>query len=145
MSNMFKHLTIKTRLIFVIVFLAVELVAGAVIGLYNLGVANADLKSLHDDRVVPIGQLSRVLQLITTNQLLVGKAADATTKEQREVFLSQLEANVAEATATWKAYEQTRLTPEETTLVAKFVEARKAFLTHGLMPAVAAASGHASG
>ena len=136
---MFKHLTIKTRLIFVIVFLAVELVAGAAIGIYNLGVANAELKSMHDHRVVPIAQLSRVMQLITTNQLLVGKAADATTKEQRDLFLSQVEANVADASATWKAYEQTRLTPEEASLVAKFVEARKAFLAHGLMPAVAAA------
>ena len=136
---MFKHLSIKTRLIFVIVFLAVELVAGAVIGIYNLGVANAELKSMHDDRVVPIGQLSRVMQLITTNQLLVGKAADAATKEQRDLFLSQVEANVADATATWKAYEQTSLTPEEAALVAKFVEARKAFLAHGLMPAIAAA------
>ncbi len=136
---MLKHLSIKTRLIFVIVFLAVELVAGAAIGIYNLEVANAELKSLHDDRVVPIGQLSRVMQLITTNQLLVGKAADATTKEQRDMFLSQVEANVADATATWKTYEQTRLTSEEAALVAKFVEARKAFLSHGLMPAVAAA------
>ncbi len=136
---MFKHLTIKTRLVFVIAFLAAELVAGAAIGIYNLAIANAELKSMHDDRVVPIGQLSRVMQLITINQLLVGKAADATTKEGRDAFLSQLEANVADATATWKAYEQTSLTPEEAALVAKFVEARKAFLEQGLMPAVAAA------
>ena len=40
---MFKHLSIKSRLIFVIAFLAVELIAGAVIGIYNLGTANAEL------------------------------------------------------------------------------------------------------
>jgi methyl-accepting chemotaxis protein-1 (serine sensor receptor) len=136
---MFKHLSIKSRLIFVIAFLAAELVAGAAIGIYSLGIANAEMKSMHDDRVVPIGQLSRVMQLITTNQLLVGKAADATTKEQRDALLSQVETNVAAATATWKAYEQTKLTDDEAALVAKFVEARKVFLAQGLLPAVAAA------
>ncbi|CAN7492292.1 methyl-accepting chemotaxis protein [Massilia sp. LjRoot122] len=138
---MFKHLTIKTRLVFVITFLAAELVAGAVIGIYNLGVANDELKSLHDDRVVPIGQLSRVMQLITTNQLLVGKAADAADNAQRDAFLSQVEANVAAVNTTWKAYEQTELTPEEAALVAKFVDARKSFLAQGLLPAVAAVRG----
>jgi methyl-accepting chemotaxis protein-1 (serine sensor receptor) len=136
---MFKHLSIKSRLVFVIAFLAVELVAGAAIGIYSLGNANAELKSMHEDRVVPLGQLGHVMQLITTNQLLVGKAADATDKAQRDAFLSQVETNVAAASATWKAYEQTKLTPDEAALVAKFVEARKAFLANGLLPAVAAA------
>jgi methyl-accepting chemotaxis protein-1 (serine sensor receptor) len=54
-------------------------------------------------------------------------------------LLSQVETNVAAATATWKAYEQTKLTDDEAALVAKFVEARKVFLAQGLLPAVAAA------
>ena len=135
---MFKHLSIKARLVFVIAFLAAELVAGAVIGIYNLAAANAELKSLHDDRVVPIGQLSRVMQLITTNQLLVGKAAASTDSAQRDALLAEVDANIAAATASWKAYEQTRLTDEEAALAATFVEARKAFLARGLLPAVAA-------
>ena len=136
---MFKHLTIKTRLVFVIAFLAAELVTGAVIGIYNLAAANAELKNLYDNRLVALGQLSRVMQLITTNQLIVGKAADASDTAARSALLSEVEANVAKATATWKAYEQTELTTEEAALAARFVEARKAFLAQGLLPAVAAA------
>ena len=135
---MFKTLSIKTRLVFVIAFLAAELVAGAAIGIYNLGAANAELKSLHDNRVVPAGQLSRVMQLVTTNQLLVGKAADASDSAQRDAYLTQVDANVVEASATWKTYAQTRMTGEEAALAAKFVEARQAFLAQGLQPAVAA-------
>ncbi len=135
---MFKNLSIKSRLIFVIALLAAELVAGAVIGLYNLGVANRELKGMHDDRVVPLGQLGAVMRLITTNQLLVTKAAHLEDASARNALMAEADANIATVTATWKAYEQTSLTAEEAALVAKFVEARKAFLAQGLQPAIAA-------
>jgi len=135
---MFKHLTIKSRLIFVIAFLAAELVAGAVIGIYNLGVANAELKSLHDDRVVALGQLGRVVQLTTTNQMLVATGADLTDNAERNAALAEIDANLASIASVWKAYEQTDMTGEEAALAAKFSEARAAFLAQGLQPAVAA-------
>ncbi|KFI08635.1 methyl-accepting chemotaxis protein [Massilia sp. BSC265] len=135
---MFKHLTIKTRLVFVIAFLAAELVAGAVVGLYNLAVANAELKSLHDNRVVALGQLSRVMQLVTLNQLLVAKAAPQEDSGKRNAILSEVDANLAEVSSTWKAYEQTELTSEEAALVAKFVESNTAFVAQALQPAIAA-------
>ena len=73
---MFKHLSIKSRLIFVIAFLAVELIAGAVIGIYNLGTANAELKQMYDRRLVGLSQAGEVTQLITANQLAVAKAGE---------------------------------------------------------------------
>ena len=135
---MFKHLTIKTRLVFVIAFLAVELVAGAVIGIYNLAAANAELKNLYDTRLVALGQLNRVMQLLATNQLLLARSTHVSDSAQRGALLSQVEANISAASATWKAYEQTELTTEEAALVAKFVEARKAFLAQGMEPTIAA-------
>ncbi|MCA1248413.1 methyl-accepting chemotaxis protein [Massilia sp. MS-15] len=135
---MLKHLTITSRLIFVIAFLAAELVAGAVIGLYNLSVANGELKSLHDDRIVALSQLSRVMQLSTTNQLLVARAADLADSAGRNALVAEIEANVASVSSNWKSYEQTEMTGEEAALVAKFSEARKAFLAQGLLPAIAA-------
>ncbi|MCC2956477.1 methyl-accepting chemotaxis protein [Massilia sp. IC2-477] len=135
---MFKHLSIKSRLIFVIAFLAAELVAGAVIGIYNLGIANAEMKGMHDNRVVPLGQLGRVMQLITTNQLLVTKAAHLEDAGARSALMSEVDANIATVSASWKAYEQTELTDVEAALAAKFVDARKAFLAQGLQPAIAA-------
>lgn len=45
----------ETRLIFVIVFLTAELVAGAVIGLCNLCTAIAELKNLDDNCLVALG------------------------------------------------------------------------------------------
>ncbi len=135
---MFKHITIKSRLIFVIAFLAAELVIGAVVGIVNLSVANAELKNLYDNRLVALGQLSRVMQLITVNQLTVAKAASVEDATQRDGMLVEVDANIANVTAAWKAYESTDNTVEELALIAKFVEARKAFLAQGLNPAIAA-------
>ncbi|NNG23690.1 methyl-accepting chemotaxis protein [Telluria aromaticivorans] len=135
---MFKNLTIKSRLIFVISLLAAELAVGAVIGIYNLSKANAELKNLYDNRLVALGQLSHVMQLITTNQLLVAKAVGISDSAQRSALVQQVDTNIAAVSSTWKAYEQTELTVEEAALAGKFVEARKAFLAQGLVPAVAA-------
>ncbi|GAB3391831.1 methyl-accepting chemotaxis protein [Massilia agri] len=135
---MFKHLTIKTRLIFVIAFLAAELIVGAVVGIVNLGVANGELKNLYDNRLMSMTHLSRVMQLITANQLIVAKAANVSDAAQRDAMLTEVEANIAAVSASWKAYEDTEETVEETALIGKFVEARKAFLAQGLQPAIAA-------
>ncbi|MCD2519225.1 methyl-accepting chemotaxis protein [Massilia sp. G4R7] len=135
---MFKHITIKTRLIFVIAFLAAELIIGATVGIVNLGTANAELKNLYDNRLVALGQISRVVQLITTNQMNVAKAVSATDAAQRDALLAEVDSNIGVVTTTWKAYEATELTAEEAALASKFVEARKAFLEKGLNPALAA-------
>ncbi len=137
-ATMFKHLSIKARLIFVIAFLAAELVVGAVVGIVNLGMANGELKNLYDNRLVALGQLSQVMQLITTNQMNVAKAVSTADAQQRDALLAEVDTNIGVVTTTWKAYEATELTAEEAALVAKFVEARKVFLAQGLNPAIAA-------
>ena len=136
---MFKHLTIKSRLVFVIAFLAAELVTGAVIGIHNLGVANAELKNLYDNRLSALGQLSRVMQLNTSNQLAVATAINVGDSARRDALLASVEANGAAIVQLWKAYEQTDMTSEEAALAARFAEARAVFLEKGLRPAVAAA------
>ncbi|BDT58336.1 methyl-accepting chemotaxis protein [Massilia varians] len=135
---MLKNLTIKTRLILVLVFLAAELIAGAAIGLYSLERANAELKDLHDNRVVALSQLSRVMQLVTLDQLLVAKAAPLEDSGKRKEMMAEVDANVAEMAANWKAYEATKLTSEEEILSAQFGKAYQAFMVQALQPAVAA-------
>ncbi|MEX5744073.1 methyl-accepting chemotaxis protein [Massilia sp. X63] len=135
---MLKNLTIKTRLILVISFLAAELVIGAVIGLVNLNTANAELRNLHDNRVVSVNELGRVLQLITANQLLVATSTDVADPGKRSALMDKVDANIAAVNAAWKSYAATSQTPEEAEIAGKFVEARKLFLTKALLPAVAA-------
>jgi len=135
---MFKHLSIKSRLIFVIAFLAVELVAGAVIGIVNLGVANAEMKQMYDHRLVGLSQVSQVTQLITANQLAVAKAVSQEDAGQRSAAMAAVDANIAAIDTLWGQYSQLKLNANEEALVTQFTGARKEFLERGLNPAVTA-------
>ena len=135
---MFKHLSIKSRLVFVIAFLAVELVAGAVIGIYNLGVANAELKQMYDHRLVGLNQVGQVTQLITSNQLAVAKAVSLEDAGQRSAAMTAIDTNIAAIDKLWAGYKAMDLNDNERALVEQFTAARKAFLDQGLVPAVAA-------
>ena len=135
---MFKHLSIKSRLIFVIAFLAVELVAGAVIGIYNLGVANTELKQMYDHRLVGLSQVGQVTQLITTNQLAVAKAVNLEDSGQRNAALESVDANIAVISKILDSYRQLPMTAGEKALYEQFTEARKVFVEQGIRPAMAA-------
>ena len=135
---MFKHLSIKSRLIFVIAFLAVELIAGAVIGIYNLGVANTELKQMYDHRLVGLNQVGQVTQLITANQLAIAKAVNVEDPGQRSAALSAIDANVATVNKLWGEYTKMVNNDAERALIEQFTMARKAFLEQGLLPAAAA-------
>ncbi len=135
---MFKHLSIKSRLIFVIAFLAVELIAGAVIGIYNLGTANAELKQMYDRRLVGLSQAGEVTQLITANQLAVAKAVNLEDAGQRRAAMDTVDANIATISKLWGQYTQIPMSEKERALVGQITASRKAFVDGGLLPAVAA-------
>ena len=134
---MFKNITIKTRLVFVLAFLGMQLVIGAVIGLVSLGNANTAMQSVYEDRLVPLAQLDTIIRLLERNQLNIAAALTAEPQEAARL-LAEVDNNVAEVTRNWEAYMATRLTDEEKVLAAKFVAARQASLAGGLGAAMAA-------
>ena len=137
---MFKNLSIKSRLIFVIAFLAVELVAGAVIGIYNLGIANTELKRMYDHRLVGLGQVGQVNQLITTNQLTIAKAVNLEDGGQRNAALESVNANIAAISKILESYGKMPMSDAERATVEQFTQARKTFVEQGVRPAMAAIS-----
>jgi methyl-accepting chemotaxis protein-1 (serine sensor receptor) len=135
---MFKNLSIKARLIFVLAFMAVLLLAIGVIGMVGMSKTEAGLKTVYVDRTIPLVNLSRIRSLILLNQIAItGAIAD-----QSPAFVSEkaneVDNNIAEITKLWDAYMATYLTPEEKVLAEKFAVDRKAFVVEGLKPAVAA-------
>jgi len=135
---MFKHLSIKSRLIFVIAFLAVELIAGAVIGIYNLGVANAELKQMYDHRLVGLSHVGQVTQLVTANQLAVAKAVSLEDGGKRNAALETVDANIAVISKILDSYRQMPMNDTERALYDQFTQARKTFVEQGIRPAMAA-------
>jgi methyl-accepting chemotaxis protein-1 (serine sensor receptor) len=134
---MFKNLTIKTRLIFVIALLCLTSVVVGVVGLRSLAATNNALETVYNDRLVAMGQLEEVMSMIQQNQNTLSKAVSGA-PEQYPAAVSEVEARIAAITAKWAEYMATELTPREKVLAQSFIESRKKFVEQGLKPALAA-------
>ena len=97
--------------------LLVLLVGGG--GLFGMGQSNAGLKSVYDERVVPLKQIKVVADMYAVNVVdTAHKVRDGAMTPAQGV---QSVADARKAIDTnWSAYLATRLAPEETQLVARF-------------------------
>ncbi len=134
---MFKNLAIKTRLVFLLLLLGAELIAGAAVGLVSLGKANEDMTSMYGDRLVCLGQLDQVIRALEQNQLSLALAVNGD-PQQVPALLAEVERNRAVIDEQWKAYLATEITPEEQVLADRFVKARGEFIDKGVSPVAAA-------
>jgi methyl-accepting chemotaxis protein-1 (serine sensor receptor) len=128
-------MTIKSSLNLVMSALFIFLLILGGTGFYGIRSENASLKTVYEDRLVALGQLDVVIRLIDSNQLLIAKAITAQESE-RSKFVAQIDKNQVDASKIWDQYMATYLVPEEKESAAKFVEARKEFLSSGLEPAI---------
>ena len=133
--NQFK---ISTRLILLVATLSFMLLSGAAMGLYGITKGNDGLKTVYEDRTVPLALLGEITSLNQRNMLLV--AICLTNVEQDVVTknIAEIESNSAKITSLWEGYSSTKMTPEEDKLVKAFTEHRTAFVEKGLKPAVQA-------
>ena len=134
---MFKHFSIKTRLIFLTVLLSAVAIVVGVVGLVNQGATNAALGTVYNDRLVPLSQLSHILSLMQQNQNALSSAALAAEPDNGPV-IAEVEARIQEISTLWDRYKATYLTPEEKVLAQTFIESRLAFVRDGLKPTMAA-------
>ena len=137
---MLKNLTIKFRLIFVVGFMSLMCISGAVVGLSTLYVANQGLYTNYEHRLVPIGKLDQILGLIYRNQISV---AQALTADPASVAgeMDKVDKRIEEINQLWDSFfasEVDSMVPEERALADQFIASRKKFVAEGLKPAVAA-------
>jgi methyl-accepting chemotaxis protein len=136
---MFRNLTIKSRLIFVVGFLSLMCISGAVIGLGSLYVANESLHVNYKHRLVPMGALDNIVRLIDRNQLAIAQAlTDEPTAIAKE--MDAVEKRIEEINRIWDGFmaEATDMSAQEKELAEKFMSNRKKFVAEGLKPAVTA-------
>ncbi|MGV3655276.1 MAG: methyl-accepting chemotaxis protein [Noviherbaspirillum sp.] len=134
---MFKNLTIRMRLVFVLAFLSLQLIIGGVIGIVSLALTNDAMKSLYDDRLVALGDLDQVVRLLNTNQILVAKAL---TGDPAAIpgAMAEMEENIGRTNKIWQHYSATRMAGQEKALADRFAESGRRFVEEGLKPAAAA-------
>jgi methyl-accepting chemotaxis protein len=129
-----KNYSIRAKLIFVIGVLATLLVGIGSLGLYEMGKTNDSLKTVYEDRVIPMGQLSDIQRINFVNRLKVAATVLLSNAAEIEKNVAEIKVNVAAADKLWKEYMATYLTPEEAELAKQFASARETFLTQGLTP-----------
>jgi len=134
---MLNNITIKTRLIFVIALLGVELIVGATVGLVSLGQANGRMQAMYSNELVCLGQLDKIVRALNLNQLALARAL---TVEPGKVpqLLAEIDHNNAAIDAHWKDYSAAAMVDGERDEAQRFQEARAKFVDAALRPIVEA-------
>ena len=93
----------------------------------------ADLKTIYEDRTIPLKQIGEIDGLMLRNRILVMEMLrDPTALPALD---SQLQANIAQVSKTWKAYMDSYLTPQEKQLAEAFTQVRSSYVREGLLAA----------
>ncbi|MBI2225902.1 MAG: Tar ligand binding domain-containing protein [Betaproteobacteria bacterium] len=135
---MFKNLTIRSRLIFVIGLLSALLVGIGSLGLVGMNKANDGLLAVYQERMIPMGEIAAIRDLLLRNRLAIAVSQMTPTPEEIRRNTGIVEKNIAEISGIWEKYAARSHVPEEKKLADKFAEDRKKLVTEGLKPALAA-------
>ena len=134
---MLNDMKLGSRLWLLLALLLALLLGVAVLGLFGINKSGQDLKSVYQDRLIPMAQIAKIEFLLYENRLLVEEALSSRSQSEISEHLEATEQNVSEISKIWDRYMLTYLTPEESNLAEKFSENRKIFFIKGLMPAMA--------
>ena len=128
-----RQLGIGLRLSLAFGLVLVLLVCVSLFGMRGSGRVFAELRTLYEDRTIPLKQIGAIDALMLRNRILVMEMlrdpAEMPALEQ------QLQANIGEVSETWKAYMATYLTPEEKQLAEAFSQVRTRYVREGLLAA----------
>ena len=118
--------------------LAFGLMLVLILGVSALGIQGsarvfADLKTIYEDRTLPLKQIGDIDSLMLRNRILVTEMIRD--PAQLSTLDTQLQANIASITALWKDYLATYLTDEEKRLADAFAEVRGNYVRQGLLAA----------
>ena len=145
---MLKNLTIKSKLIFVISFLSLSLVAGGVMGIYFLGLSNSTVKSMYEDKVMKLSELDSLVRLMNRNQLLLAQAVtgkmaafpddDAKTAK----YIDEAEQQIQDINKIQKQLLARQWAPSEKEQLDKLLSTRLRYGREAFQPALAALRAH---
>ena len=114
------QLKISTRILLMLSVLATLLIFIGLLGLYGMSQTNERMRSIYEDRAVPLKQLGDINYLANRNRILVMDMMLVLAREGEQSQLdkrySELQKNQVELLAIWKAFKATKMTPEEAQL-----------------------------
>ena len=123
------QLKISTRILLMLSVLATLLIFIGLLGLYGMSQTNERMRSIYEDRAVPLKQLGDINYLANRNRILVMDMMLVLAREGEQSQLdnrySELQKNQVELLAIWKAYKVTKMTPQEAQLATEFPRPRR--------------------
>lgn len=133
-------ITIKARLIFLVTFATLLFTLIGILGIQAMKSAEDGLKTVYEDRLIPTGQLSRIIDLMRTNHgellLALQHAPESGTVNLHDHAVTRhidnVNNNIGAISGIWKEYMATYLTPEEKILADDFASKRATFVKQGL-------------
>ena len=131
-------LKISTRLALLVGVLSLLLLVMGGIGLLGISRTNEALRTVYEDRTVPMGQVAEIQRRLLRNRLLIANSLVTPAPEFVARNAQEVEENIAAIGKVWEAYMATTLTTEEAKLAKNFAEDRMKFVQEGLKPAVVA-------
>ncbi len=131
-------LKVSTRLALTTGVLVLLLVAVGALGLYGLSTTNRAMKTVYDDRVVPMGQLTTMERLHAGVQEALNEAVEKQQPAVLQAAAAQEEQRRREHDRIWAAYRATFLTPEEKVLAEQYEAAETRYRADGVDPLLAA-------
>lgn len=128
---------------------SVSLVLAAA-GIGGLAASKESLRSVYEDRMLPVQQLAEISQLMLTNRLLLQtalskvqpdpatgrRAAWVMDREFSSMAAHAIEKNIETINTLWRNYDSSSLPPAERALADRFAERRSAYIKEALLPAV---------
>ena len=142
-ARLLLSVSIGVRL-FILMALAVAVsVLLATTGVLGLGASKESLRSVYEDRMLPVQQLAEISKLMQSNGLLLQTSLQEISQERINKVAATLAADVIEknaetVSALWDHYLSTPLTPLAQTLANRFAANRRIYLQEALVPAVEA-------
>ncbi|MFI3137556.1 MAG: MCP four helix bundle domain-containing protein, partial [Methylococcaceae bacterium] len=151
-SAMFQKMQIGTRLNGLIgLALLASVILGA-LGVIGLGQSQTSLKSVYEDRMLPVRDLASINEWMIENKALlrtvlsevkITSTVDITPQlamngDDAKKTAAAISANIASISDLWKSYMATTLTPEEQRLAEQFGISHGKFVNDGLKPAIVA-------
>ena len=134
---MFKHMSIRTQIISSFTLVTGLLAVTVYMGMSSLKSSNESLRTVYEDRSVPLAQLGQIKATVMSNHALLMEAALDNSPATVSHVRREVNANIESVGKLWKQYTSTYLTEEEKALVKRFEEHRGRFVQQGLKPGLA--------
>jgi aerotaxis receptor len=130
--------TLNARLVTLVATLGLFMLAIGLVGILATRDGNTRMKSIYEDRAVPLAQLFEINDRMLSNTIVqYDAAANGRAGKPAGDVAGRIATNIEVISKTWAEYVATYLTPEEKGVADSFVLKRKDYVENAIKPALA--------